>query len=1123
MTLLERAAAQGHADAQCSLGNLHYHGEGVAQDHARAVELFRLAAGQGHAEAQCSLADMHFHGDGVAQDYARAAELWKLAAEQGHAKAQCMLGIMHHHGDGVAQDDARAAELFKLAADQGDAEAQCRLGAMHYHGHGVAQDYARAAELFKLAADQGYAEAQCSLGVMYRDGAGVAQDDARAVDLFRLAAAQGHAEAQCSLARLLPDVQRAPPTSKASKATKASKASNASKASKATARAAGALSADASARASSTDCGAGSSRAGSTVGGTGKSEDAGTVIRQARWPENVTLDADGLRRVTLEAERITAGASAHERVHLMHREVRRMHLGFLRNFVTSLDEIIAAEGQPPEASSADDNISVMCRSALKQLSSETPILLPDAAMSFMNLVGLQWNLMALSRSLDDDDQEEEDAGQEEDLGQQEATEAAAEAAAAKAAAAAAEAATEAAAAAARQLEEDRRTAKKQKEKAKKEAQKVRKEARLKAAAPQSALAAAQAADDFETAIEMLAELVAMVEILPELKAEIDEGKDWVEQRQRELERERTLQLRHDNAVRVQSAVRRWACEQRRRRSAVAVLQLQSALRGKAARRAAAVMRTQPREVQPAELAAATDAFAEAKQVGEGAFGIVFRADVLPSLAYRPGPYAIKRTRESSPAEMEATWKEVRLLASLQHEHLLPLLGYSLSAMRAPCLVYPLCRGGNFEDRLRPTDERSWGRLRRLGFLAPPPPLLWQERLAVLVGALKAVLHLHAHKAAHRDIKPSNVLLSESLVPFLGDTGLAKVTHSDDSRRGASTAGGIAGTGGFLDPLLFKAGAPDYSLADGYAMGVTMLMALTGLPVALNGMDIEEVCELKAGDDLSPEHGPLVADAAAQWPDGTASELILVYQGLTAEKKKKRLALSAALGMLLATQRVKDASFGSSHPQGAIAQESSAPGNMPGAGESVERRGSSSSSSSSNLQSQPTRIVEPPALPPERAAPEPPPPPDSLKNAVAGLRLPHADAEKHRREELVHDIKEAFSNVKTSLERLYVGATGGRPQALETNVEAIQQFYVALNFPLTLKHDLDKLRRWRNAGEHGIAKFDDDGSRRVHPWVDCPQGPPMFPTRQQIKSLVANINDTWLQEALSCLAIDLPRR
>jgi uncharacterized protein len=45
-------------------------GQGVAQDYAEAVRLYRLAAAQGHADAQFNLGDMFENGQGVAQDLA---------------------------------------------------------------------------------------------------------------------------------------------------------------------------------------------------------------------------------------------------------------------------------------------------------------------------------------------------------------------------------------------------------------------------------------------------------------------------------------------------------------------------------------------------------------------------------------------------------------------------------------------------------------------------------------------------------------------------------------------------------------------------------------------------------------------------------------------------------------------------------------------------------------------------------------------------------------------------------------------------------------------------------------------------------------------------------------------
>jgi len=128
-------------------------------------------------------------------------------------------------------------------------------------------------------------------------------------------------------------------------------------------------------------------------------------------------------------------------------------------------------------------------------------------------------------------------------------------------------------------------------------------------------------------------------------------------------------------------------------------------------------------------------------------------------------------------------------------------------------------------------------------------------------------------------------------------------------------------------------------------------------------------------------------------------------------------------------------------------------------------------------------------------------------------VPNADAEKQKREALIEEIKLAFSNVKASLERLYVAATRERPLALETHVEALSQFHATLRFPPKLKTDLDRLRKWRNAGEHGIKRMDDDGMMRVHPWVDRPQGPPMLPSRPEIKALVLGINEGWLGAAL----------
>ena len=67
------------------------HGEGVARDPQKALELYCVAARDGNAEAQYSLGWMYANGRGVPHDEAIAASFFALAARSGHVYAERML------------------------------------------------------------------------------------------------------------------------------------------------------------------------------------------------------------------------------------------------------------------------------------------------------------------------------------------------------------------------------------------------------------------------------------------------------------------------------------------------------------------------------------------------------------------------------------------------------------------------------------------------------------------------------------------------------------------------------------------------------------------------------------------------------------------------------------------------------------------------------------------------------------------------------------------------------------------------------------------------------------------------------------------------------------------------
>ena len=67
--------------AQFNVGCCYEAGEGVEQDHTRALSWYALAAEQGHGTAMHSLAQCYEKGSGVAMD-SSLAKLWFSRAEQ---------------------------------------------------------------------------------------------------------------------------------------------------------------------------------------------------------------------------------------------------------------------------------------------------------------------------------------------------------------------------------------------------------------------------------------------------------------------------------------------------------------------------------------------------------------------------------------------------------------------------------------------------------------------------------------------------------------------------------------------------------------------------------------------------------------------------------------------------------------------------------------------------------------------------------------------------------------------------------------------------------------------------------------------------------------------------------
>lgn len=105
----------GHAGAQNNMGVRYQFGDGVAQDHGKAVLYYQKAADQDLACAKTNLGYMYDLGLGVAEDNEKAISLYTEAAEAGDPRGMINLAVMYAHGDHIEQSFEKAYFWLEIA------------------------------------------------------------------------------------------------------------------------------------------------------------------------------------------------------------------------------------------------------------------------------------------------------------------------------------------------------------------------------------------------------------------------------------------------------------------------------------------------------------------------------------------------------------------------------------------------------------------------------------------------------------------------------------------------------------------------------------------------------------------------------------------------------------------------------------------------------------------------------------------------------------------------------------------------------------------------------------------------------------------------------------------------
>src|SRR5882762_8412001 len=200
-----------------------------------------------------------------------------------------------------------------------------------------------------------------------------------------------------------------------------------------------------------------------------------------------------------------------------------------------------------------------------------------------------------------------------------------------------------------------------------------------------------------------------------------------------------------------------------------------------------------------------DAYRIDRELGGGGMSRVFLAQ--ETALKRQVVVKVLPPEMAAGVNIERFRREVELVASLQHPHIVPLL----SAAASGDLLYytmPLVEGESLRAKLAREGE-----------------LPVNETIRILADVADALAYAHARGVVHRDIKPDNVLISGKHA-VVTDFGVSKAVSA--SSGGSLTSLGVAlGTPAYMAPEQAAADPHLDHRADLYALGVLGYEMLAG--------------------------------------------------------------------------------------------------------------------------------------------------------------------------------------------------------------------------------------------------------------------------------------------------------
>jgi serine/threonine protein kinase len=193
------------------------------------------------------------------------------------------------------------------------------------------------------------------------------------------------------------------------------------------------------------------------------------------------------------------------------------------------------------------------------------------------------------------------------------------------------------------------------------------------------------------------------------------------------------------------------------------------------------------------------------QIGEGGMATVYKA-YQPSMDRNVAIKVLPRQLAESEEFRKRFQQEARIIANLEHPHILPVFDYGESD-GVTYLVMRYLDAGTLKERM--TNHR---------------PLPLDEVDRIFTQLANALGYAHGFGIIHRDLKPSNALVDSQGNLFLTDFGIAKLLENASPALTRTDA--IMGTPAYMSPEQAQANKVDQR-SDIYSLGIILYEMVTG--------------------------------------------------------------------------------------------------------------------------------------------------------------------------------------------------------------------------------------------------------------------------------------------------------